>query len=211
MTKGKGKKDLSEAALIKRAKTGDREAFCELARHYERRLYALALYYARDAHDAEDLSQEVWLKAFRAIGNFRGDASFYTWLRRIAVNTFLNHQREAKTMTVENGLTDNQPLTTDEIERLADAQTPDVEAVLMQRQMVERVSAALGELTAQQRLIFLLKHREGMSGEEIAQVCNVSTGTVKKSLFRAVQKIRERLGIQIEAKEATTLVASKTT
>jgi RNA polymerase sigma-70 factor (ECF subfamily) len=90
VTKGKGKNDLSlsEAELIRRAKSGDREAFCLLAQSFERRLYALALYYVRDAHDAEDLSQEVWLKAYRAMNSFRGESSFYTWLRRIAITLF---------------------------------------------------------------------------------------------------------------------------
>jgi RNA polymerase sigma factor (sigma-70 family) len=89
---------IQEDKLIERAQEGDQEAFCLLARSYQRRIYALALHYTRDPHEAEDLSQEVWLKAYRAIGGFRGEAGFYTWLRRITVNTFLNHQREMKTV-----------------------------------------------------------------------------------------------------------------
>jgi len=83
----------SESDLIQRARAGDAEAFCTLARAYERRLFVLALHYCRDRHDAEDLSQEVWLKAFRALKSFRGESSFYTWLRQITINTFLNHRR----------------------------------------------------------------------------------------------------------------------
>src|SRR5918912_210738 len=82
-----------EPELIARARGGDREAFCALAALYERRIYTLARYYCRNAHDAEDLAQEVWLRAFRALADFRGEASFYTWLRRITVHTFLNYAR----------------------------------------------------------------------------------------------------------------------
>src|SRR5262245_5067529 len=84
--------------LIERAREGDPDAFCSLARSYQRRVYALALHYTHDPHEAEDLSQEVWLKAYKALGGFRGESGFYTWLRRITINTFLNHQREMKTM-----------------------------------------------------------------------------------------------------------------
>ena len=85
----------SENELIRRAQSGDLEAFCLLARGYERRVFALALHYCRGREDAEDLSQEVWLKAFRSLAGFRFESSFYTWLRRIMVNTFLNDRRGA--------------------------------------------------------------------------------------------------------------------
>jgi len=213
VTEGKGKNELSlsEAELIRGAKTGDREAFCRLAQSYERRLFHLALHYCRNASDAEDLSQEVWLKAYRSINSFRSEASFYTWLRRIAINTFLNHQRDAKALT-------NQPdarmkaemMPLDEAYELPDEKAPTVEDALHQRQMIERVTAALAELTPQQRLIFLLKHREEMSVEEISKECGVSGGTVKKSLFRAVQKIRERLGIENHTRENASLAVGET-
>ena len=80
----------SETELIRLAQSGDSDAFCRLARRYERRIYSLALYYCRSTHDAEDLSQEAWLKAYRNIQSFRGEASFYTWLRQITINAFLN-------------------------------------------------------------------------------------------------------------------------
>ena len=213
VTEGKGKNELSlsEAELIRGAKTGDREAFCLLAQNYERRLYQLALHYCRDRHDAEDLSQEVWLKAYRSINSFRGDASFYTWLRRIAINTFLNHQRDANA-TVNQGaaMRKGESVSLDEANELPDERARNVEAALQQQQLVEQITEALAELTTQQRLIFLLKHREEMSVEEISVECKVSTGTVKKSLFRAVHKIRERLGIASAAKENAKLAVGET-
>ncbi len=210
---GKGKNDLSlnEAELIRRAKSGDREAFCLLAQLFERRLYALALYYARDAHDAEDLSQEVWLKAYRAMKGFRGESSFYTWLRRIAINTFLNHERDMKVADNARATTGRgDRLSLDEADELTDAQSVNIEETLHQRQLMAQVTEALAELTPQQRLIFLLKHREGMSTEEISQACNISAGTVKKSLFRSLHKIRERLGIAPPTKEPSSLAMSET-
>ncbi|HYJ48195.1 MAG TPA: sigma-70 family RNA polymerase sigma factor, partial [Pyrinomonadaceae bacterium] len=85
-----------ENQLIEKARAGDVDSFSSLAQRFERRIYTLALHYTRDPHDAEDLSQEVWLKAFRGLNSFRGEASFYTWLRHIMVNTFLNHKRAEK-------------------------------------------------------------------------------------------------------------------
>jgi RNA polymerase sigma-70 factor, ECF subfamily len=200
----------SEAELIQGATSGDREAFCRLAQAYERRLFQLALHYCRNAHDAEDLSQEVWLKAYRSINSFRNESSFYTWLRRIAINTFLNYQRDAKALTDPKGVrmkAEMMPL--DEAYELPDRTTSTVEETLHQRQLIEQVTTALAELTAQQRLIFLLKHREEMSVDEIAEACGVSGGTVKKALFRAVQKIRERLQIETDTREQAPLAVGE--
>jgi len=198
-----------EQDLIERAQAGDQDAFCLLARSYQRRIYALALHYTHDPHEAEDLSQEVWLKAYRAIGSYRGEAGFYTWLRRITINTFLNHQRELKIMFSSG----KQAIRMGELVSLEDLglaqpeprQVP--EERLHQQMMVEKVMAGLGELTPQQRLMFLLKHREGMTYEEIAQSCAVSTGTVKKGLFRAVSRLRELLGVRLTAPEDVSYVA----
>ena len=83
----------SDTDLIKRAQAQDLDAFCALAERYARRIHLLASYYCQNTQDAEDLSQEVWLKAYQALTSFRFDSSFYTWLRRITINTFLNHRR----------------------------------------------------------------------------------------------------------------------
>ena len=83
----------SEEELIRQAQRAESDAFCALAARYERRIHSLAFHYCRASEDAEDLSQEVWLRAYQAIGTFRGESSFYTWLRRITINCFLNHRR----------------------------------------------------------------------------------------------------------------------
>jgi RNA polymerase sigma-70 factor (ECF subfamily) len=192
---------IHEPELIERAQKGDHDAFCQLARSYQRRVYALALYYTRDPHEAEDLSQEVWLKAYQALGGFRGEAGFYTWLRRITVNTFLNHQRGMKAMysSGKKAFRLGELVSLDELGLTPAEPRVAPEERMQQRMMVEKVMEGLGELTEQQRLIFLLKHREGMTYEEIAQSCAVSTGTVKKGLFRAVSRLREYLGVKPSA------------
>jgi RNA polymerase sigma-70 factor (ECF subfamily) len=200
---------IQEDKLIERAQEGDQEAFCLLARSYQRRIYALALHYTRDPHEAEDLSQEVWLKAYRAIGGFRGEAGFYTWLRRITVNTFLNHQREMKTMysSEKKAFRLGELVSLDELGMSPAEPRQATEELLQQQMMVEKVMEGLSELTAQQRLMFLLKHCEGMTYDEIARACAVSTGTVKKALFRAINRLRERLGVNFSAAEDVSYAA----
>ena len=191
---------LSENQLIKSAQAGDRDAFSSLAQRFERRVYTIALYYTREQADAEDLAQEVWLKAYSALHTFRGEASFYTWLRQIMVNTFLNHRRgeisrwrnHAMALELDAGDAADGDLVDFQLNKRGIG----VEEEYDQRILIERVFQALGELTPQQRLIFLLKHREGMTYEEIAKTFNCSTGTVKKALFRAVAKLRQQLGVQ---------------
>jgi RNA polymerase sigma-70 factor (ECF subfamily) len=194
----------SENELIRRAQRGDLEAFCRLAREYERRVYALALHYCRRAEDAEDLSQEVWLRAFRSLGGFRFESSFHTWLRRIMVNAFLNHRRalvltrdELKTTVRLDSL--EEMFEEQALGRgLADAGSEDG---FHRKILAGRVMQALGELTEQQRLVFLLKHREGMTCREIADALGCTSGTVKKSLFRSVEKLRASLGVGEEVDE----------
>jgi RNA polymerase sigma-70 factor (ECF subfamily) len=187
----------NEIHLIEKAQAGDVDSFSTLAGRFERRIYVLALHYTRDPHDAEDLSQEVWLKAFKGLNSFRGDSSFYTWLRQIMVNTFLNHKRAEMARREENRVSATADSTDAncDLSLMLDECSTDFEESYQRKILVESVMKALGELTAQQRLIFLLKHREGMTYEEIAKAFGCSAGTVKKALFRAVTKLRQQLGL----------------
>lgn len=189
---------LNEIQLIEYAQQGDVEAFASLTGRFERRIYVLALQYTRDPHDAEDLVQDVWLKAFRSLGTFRGEASFYTWLRQIMINTFLNHRRgEALRWRTarSDSFEDSQPGVRDEFGIRLGERARGVEESYDRKVLVDSIMQALGELTAQQRLIFLLKHREGMTYQEISASLGCSIGTVKKSLARAVHKIRGQFGV----------------
>jgi RNA polymerase sigma-70 factor (ECF subfamily) len=188
-----------EDELIQRAKSADKEAFCLLVKGYERRIYLLAFHYCHNPQDAEDLSQEVWLKAYQALGTFRGESSFYTWLRKITINCFLNHKR-ARRYNWRGQKTDVHLLAVDSIEsveRVASGSNSDT--TLHNRILAEKVMQALSELTPPQRLVFLLKHHEGMTYEEIAKAVGCSTGTAKKSVSRAVRKLRERLDIEVQS------------
>jgi RNA polymerase sigma-70 factor (ECF subfamily) len=192
----------SETDLIRRAQEDDANAFCSLAERYARRIYLLAFHFCRNAQDAEDLSQEVWLKAYQALTGFRSDSSFYTWLRRITINTFLNNQRRpSQTVVVE--LLDVHVETVFE-SRLASPET------IYNKVLFESVMSALADLTPTQRLMFLLRHYEGMSYDEIAAAMNCSPGTVKKGVSRAISKLRVKLDTaqdQDEPEQFTRLAA----
>ena len=199
----------SDADLIKRAQAQELDAFCALAERYARRIHLLASHYCQNTQDAEDLSQEVWLKAYQALPQFRFDSSFYTWLRRITINTFLNHRRSnffrrrGQTTVVELLQIDS-----DDSGELVGSSSASPENIY-NKLLFENVLNALAELTFSQRLAFLLRHYEGMSYEEIANAMNCSTGTVKKGVWRAIVKLRARLSPEPEASEPLTDLANE--
>jgi RNA polymerase sigma-70 factor, ECF subfamily len=189
----------SDTDLIRRAQADDIDAFCLLAQRYARRIHLLAFHYCRNSQDAEDLSQEVWLKAYQALRSFRSDSSFYTWLRRITINAFLNHRRASffrrrgQTTAVQLVQIDSEPLETRSV-------SPEN---IYNKLLFESVLDALAELTPSQRLAFLLRHYEGMSYDEIANAMNCSSGTVKKGVSRAIVKLRARLSPAPDTQEET--------
>lgn len=199
----------SDSDLIRRAQAEDIDAFCLLAERYARRIHLLASHYCRNLQDAEDLSQEVWLKAYQAVGSFRFDSSFYTWLRRITINTFLNHRRASffrrrgQTTAVQLLQIDSETP-----ERFFESNSSSPENIY-NKLLFENVVSALSELTPSQRLSFLLRHYEGMSYEEIASAMNCSTGTVKKGVWRALGKLRARLAPDSEEPETLTSLANE--
>lgn len=189
----------SDSDLVRRAQAEDIDAFCLLAERYARRIYLLASHYCRNAQDAEDLSQEVWLKAYQALPSFRFDSSFYTWLRRITINAFLNHRRSS--FFRRSGQTTAVQLVPIDSETLHSSSPENIYNKLL----FENVVSALGELTPSQRLSFLLRHYEGMSYDEIANAMNCSTGTVKKGVSRAIGKLRAKLSPELESGEPEAL------
>jgi RNA polymerase sigma-70 factor (ECF subfamily) len=189
----------SEAELIRRAQAQDTDAFCLLAERHARRIYLLAFHYCQNAQDAEDLSQEVWLKAYQSLASFRSDSSFYTWLRRITINSFLNHQRAYSVRT--DDLISLLPI--DELEANCDE-------TVYSNALFRNVMEALAEVTPSQRLMFLLRHYEGMSYEEIGNAMGCSPGTAKKSVWRALGKLRARFEIGDDtAKEKMSRLAAE--
>jgi RNA polymerase sigma-70 factor, ECF subfamily len=194
----------SETELIRRAQAADPDAFAQLAARYERRIYSLALHYSHDMQDAEDLSQEVWLRAYRAIATFKGESTFYTWIRRITINCFLNQERSPlarwrATVTDWSRDVDDKSI------------NPAInnELALHNKILVTKVTRALSHLTPRQRLIFLLKHQEGMTYEEISQAVGCSTGTAKKAVARALVKLRAQLDITVESNDCVPCAAGQ--
>jgi RNA polymerase sigma-70 factor (ECF subfamily) len=196
----------NEADLIRRAQADDANAFCSLAQRYARRIYLLAFHYCRNAQDAEDLSQEVWLKAYQALAGFRAESSFYTWLRRITINAFLNHQRASSFR--QQGQTTNVELLDGDSETAYVSRSTSPETVYT-KVLFETVMNTLDELTPSQRLMFLLRHYEGMSYDEIAAGMNCSSGTVKKGVSRAIAKLRARLDTEADEPERLTRLAAE--
>src|SRR5687767_8837391 len=194
----------NETDLIRRAQADDSAAFCSLAERYARRIYLLAFHYCRNTQDAEDLSQEVWLKAYQALGGFRSDSSFYTWLRRITINSFLNHQR-ASTFR-RQGQTSVAELIEAGSEKLLESHTSSPQTIY-NKVLFESVMTALADLTPTQRLMFLLRHYEGMSYDEIAAAMNCSSGTIKKGVWRAISKLRAKLDTENDEAESLTRLA----
>jgi len=199
----------SESELIRRAQAGDTDAFCSLAQAYERRIYSLAFHYCHEHQDAEDLSQDVWLKAYSALATFRYESSFYTWLRKITINCFLNHRRRgAKSFPWLRQNTADSTIDDYAINDDSGSAAAGLETTLQNQLAVEKIMQVLAAVTPQQRLIFLLKHQEGMTYEEISKELGCSTGTVKKSVARTVAKLREQLGVDSESENYMSCAAT---
>lgn len=197
----------SDIDLVRRAQAEDIDAFCLLAERYARRIHLLAAHYCRNTQDAEDLSQEVWLKAYQGVQTFRFDSSFYTWLRRITINAFLNHRRSS--FFRSNGQTFSVQLLQIDGEEPHFESNSRAQENIYNKLLFESVVNALAELTPAQRLAFLLRHYEGMTYEEIATAMNCSIGTVKKGVWRAIGKLRARLSPESDEQETLTSLASE--
>jgi RNA polymerase sigma factor RpoE len=183
--------------LVERAQRGDKHAFELLVIKYQRKLARLLSRFIRDAGDVEDVTQEAFIKAYRALPAFRGDSAFYTWLYRIGINTAKNYLvsmgRRAPTVTE----VDNEEA--EDIEdgtQLKDMNTP--ESLMMTRQIAETVNTTLQSLPEDLRTAITLRELDGMSYEEIAQIMNCPIGTVRSRIFRAREAIAEKLRPQLD-------------
>lgn len=178
--------------LVLRAQRGDKLAFELLVDKYERKLQRLLSRLVRDPAEVEDVTQEAFIKAFRALPTFRGESAFYTWLYRIAINTaknYLTAQGRKSSLTVDFSPEDAESAGQHELAR--DSSTPEQE--MMSRQVAETVNAAMDTLPEELRSAIVLREIEGMSYEEIAAIMNCPIGTVRSRIFRAREAIAERL------------------
>ena len=178
--------------LVARAQQGDRQAFNLLVEKYQRKLARLLSRFIRDPAEVEDVTQEAFIKAYRALPAFRGDSAFYTWLYRIGINTAKNYLmamgRRAPTST-EVEAEDAEGY--EEGEQLRDINTP--ESVLLSNEIAETVNSTIEQLPEELRQAIQMREIEGLSYEEIAQAMNCPIGTVRSRIFRAREAIAERL------------------
>jgi RNA polymerase sigma-70 factor, ECF subfamily len=178
--------------LVERAQRGDKHAFELLVSKYQRKLARLLSRFIRDSTEVEDVTQEAFIKAYRALPSFRGDSAFYTWLYRIGINTAKNYLvamgRRAPTTT---DIDSEEAEGFEDGEHLRDLNTPENE--MMSRQVAETVNQTLEELPEELRTAITLREIEGLSYEDIANIMNCPIGTVRSRIFRAREAIAERL------------------
>ena len=178
--------------LVERVQRGDKYAFDLLVSKYQRKLGRLISRFVRDPGEAEDVTQEAFIKAYRALPSFRGDSAFYTWLYRIGINTAKNHllsnKRRAPTTTLFDA---EESESFEEASLLREVNTPENE--LMSKQVVDVVQKSLQQLPEDLRSALTLREIEGLSYEEIASVMNCPVGTVRSRIFRAREAVATNL------------------
>jgi RNA polymerase sigma-70 factor (ECF subfamily) len=193
----------ADALLVERAKRGDTKAFEMLVVKYQRRIERLIGRMVRDADLVQDVAQESFIRAYRALPQFRGDSAFYTWLYRIAVNTAKKTLVDLRRDIVVSESTLNVSEDGDETSRaeneLTDGETP--EAVLASKEIATAVNAAIEALSEDLRQAITLREIEGLSYEEISEVMNCPIGTVRSRIFRAREAIAARLRPLLDTRE----------
>ncbi|MDR2689504.1 MAG: RNA polymerase sigma factor RpoE [Azoarcus sp.] len=178
--------------LVERVQRGDKQAFGLLVSKYQRKLHRLLARLVRDPAEVEDLAQEVFIKAYRALGSFRGESAFYTWLYRIGLNTAKNHLAAlGRRVPAASGLDVSEAEAHAGGEKLHNLDTP--ERQLMTRQIAHTVEEAIAALAPELREAITLRELEGLSYEEIANVMDCPVGTVRSRIFRAREAIAARL------------------
>ena len=193
--------------LVRRVQRGDSAAFDLLVRKYQHRIVGLIGRYIADWSECQDVAQETFLRAYRALGNFRGEAQFYTWLHRIAVNTAKNH------LVASNRRPPTDDIDVDDAEqfasgmRLRDNDTPERE--LMRQQLEQTVMRAVEALPEELRVAITLREVDGLSYEEIAKKMDCPIGTVRSRIFRAREAIDQEMRPLMDSTDTTTERASR--
>ncbi|WP_346731665.1 RNA polymerase sigma factor RpoE [Hydrogenophilus thiooxidans] len=186
-------RSLTDAALVARVQAGDQAAFGLLVEKYRRRVERLIARLVHDPAEVEDLAQETFIKAYRAINAFRGESAFYTWLYRIALNTAKNHLVSAKreVMTTSTTQDNDEGESFDLLEGQGTDDTP--ERLLLSQEIARTVEEAMAELPEELRTAIQLRELEGLSYEAIAEAMGCPIGTVRSRIFRAREAIARRL------------------
>ena len=181
--------------LIREAQRGDRASFDSLVRRYDQSVLRLALHMLGNEQDAQDVHQEAFLKAYRHLGNFRFECSFYTWLYRIVTNLCLDHLRRRKSRREDPAtVLDSRGDEMDLLSNVSDTRSMANPArELDRKRMGESIQSALGKLTPRERTVFELKHYQGLKLRTIGEMLNTTEETAKNTLFRATRKLRANL------------------
>lgn len=177
--------------LVRRVQLGDKSAFDLLVIKYQHKIVHLVNRYVKDPSEAQDVAQDTFVKAYKALGDFRGDSAFYTWLYRIAINTAKNYllSRSRRHSDHEVDMQDAEQV--ENAPQLKDIETP--EHQLMNDQIIQVIKSAIEKLPEEMRIAITLREFEGMSYEEIAEAMDCPIGTVRSRIFRAREAIDEKL------------------
>ena len=186
---------IDDTLLVREAQRGNRAAFEELVRHYDQAVLRLAMHLTGSEHEAQDIYQEAFLKAYKSVANFRFECSFYTWIYRIVTNLCLDHLRRKQVRKEDAPVaTDSSGESYDVLDRVPDGRSgANPERDLMRRELGGQISRALQKLTPRERMVFELKHYHGLKLRTVGEVLNTTEETAKNTLFRATQKLRGAL------------------
>lgn len=177
--------------LVERVQQGDKRAFDLLVMKYQHKILGLIVRFVHDSHEAQDVAQEAFIKAYRALSNFRGDSAFYTWLYRIAINTSKNFLVARKRRPASQDIDVSDAELFGHTVQMSDVDTP--EALTLSGEIRDKVTEAIARLPADLRQAITLRELEGLSYEEIAEAMECPIGTVRSRIFRARAAIDEVL------------------
>ena len=183
--------ELLDQELVQKVQQGDKSAYDYLVRKYQHKIILLVNRYVKDPSEAQDVAQEAFIKAYRALGNFRGDSAFYTWLYRIAINTAKNHLVSRARRFSDSQVDVYEAEQVQSVPQLKGLDTPEQE--LLNDEIVLAIQSAIDKLPEEMRTAIMLREFEGMSYEEIAITMDCPVGTVRSRIFRAREAIDNKL------------------
>ncbi|NOS90002.1 MAG: RNA polymerase sigma factor RpoE [Methylococcaceae bacterium] len=186
--------------LVRRVQQGDKSAFDLLVIKYQHKIIQLVNRYVKDPSEAQDVAQEAFIKAYRALGSFRGDSAFYTWLYRIAINTAKNYlvSRSRRNSDYQVDIQDAEAI--ENAPQLHGLDTP--ERLLLNQEIIDTIKSAIEQLPEEMRIAITLREFEGMSYEQIAEAMECPVGTVRSRIFRAREAIDNKLNPLLEHGDA---------
>ncbi len=186
---------MDESALIRAAQDGDQDAFERLVRNYDQAVLRLAMNLLRSPEDAYDIYQEAFLRVYRNIHSFRFDCSFHTWLYRIVTNLCLDHLRKKKVRKTESAVVETEEGPMDRLDSVAEVRAHgDPQRSLLSAELRGKIEETLSGMTARERMVFEMRHYQGMRLRAIGEVLGTTEEAAKNCLFRATQKMRSALG-----------------